>query len=90
MEPASLPSSPYRACKPLAIGIDVEIRAGLAGEASKTLISDTLRWWTQSDSYLIALSPNLKRSAPWPNTAGHLPANPDQSGEHAACAGSRA
>jgi sRNA-binding protein len=48
--------------KPLAIGIDTEIREGLAAEVSNKQLSDTLRWWTCRDSYLIALTqPQARR-----------------------------
>jgi sRNA-binding protein len=50
------------AVRPLAIGIDVEIKAGLAGEAPNNLISRTLNWWTCRDSYLTALTqPDARR-----------------------------
>jgi sRNA-binding protein len=50
------------AVKPLAIGIDVEIRAGLAGEVSNKLIGSVLGWWTRRDSYLTALThPDARR-----------------------------
>jgi sRNA-binding protein len=50
------------AVKPLAIGIDAEIKAALAGEASSRLVSDVLKWWTSRGSYLEALSqPGARR-----------------------------
>jgi hypothetical protein len=50
------------AVKPLKIGIDAEIKAGLAGTVSRRLVSDTLRWWVRRNSYLEALArPGARR-----------------------------
>jgi hypothetical protein len=43
------------ATRPLRIGIDAEIHAGLGGGASKGLLSDVLRFWTSTDTYLAAV-----------------------------------